>query len=154
MNDLTATKKQPVLSAGKIAGALVKICIALVLGVFAVVLQTAVFYGIFVVYFVYLIVSFFSFIKKCVGKSGGRPDTDEQKNQPDFVSTFNSFIGKHIDEILVSMPPPKNSVKYAGSPLICYYWTIPYQTIPGGGTLALFVDSQTSRVVKWTRTKY
>jgi hypothetical protein len=84
-----------------------------------------------------------------VKKSGVRPDIDEQKKQSDFVSALNSFIGKHIDEILVSMPPPESSVQYAGSSLICYYWTM-----PGGVTLTLFVDSRTSSMVKWTRTKY
>jgi hypothetical protein len=53
MNDLTAAKKQPVLSAGKIAGALFKIDIVLLLGVFAFVGQTAVSYGMFAIYSVY-----------------------------------------------------------------------------------------------------
>jgi hypothetical protein len=173
MNDLTAVKKRPVLSAGKVAMAAWKTGMAFVLCVWAVIGQSGILFSLFLAYSVYLIVSFVRFIKKCGGKSGSRPDTVGQKPQPDFAGTLNSFIGRHIDEILVSMPPPANSVRHPGSEYICYYWTKTSNSFYGGSipvfggismfsasgssenqTLTLFVDPQTSRVVRWTHTEH
>ncbi|MDR2660243.1 MAG: hypothetical protein LBC27_09720 [Spirochaetaceae bacterium] len=147
MNNLTATRKQPVLSAEKIVGALLKTGIAFVLGVWAVLGQTTVFFLLFFAYSVYLAVSFFSFIKKTREKSGACPDTDEQKTSSNFAGALNSFVGRHIDDILINIPPPASSVKHEVSSFICYYWAV-----SGDETLTLFVEPKTSRVVRWTYT--
>jgi hypothetical protein len=122
-------------------------------------------------YSVYLIVSFFRGIGRGLKKMGEESAVAERDRQQAFVDTMNNFIDRHIDEVLAEMPPPTKSVRHRGSEYISYYWTKSTRSVYGGSipvirgirmfsasgsvakeTLTMFVDPQTSRIVRWTHT--